>query len=141
MRHDAKGMQRASDCGTIGGTKPADNARNLPASRETGATLAIYADERNPRLKHRKCKQAKLADTPGPKGKMPAWLSEGADQDDATAHPVYRGQLRVATTPSVGTGELPHRFAMLRGAKLPARGREDGGGVVAQRQGVMPWTR
>ena len=56
-----------------------------------GATLAIYADERNPRLKHRKCKQAKLADTPDPKGKMPAWLSEGADQDDATAHPVYRG--------------------------------------------------
>ena|SRR5260221_5103225 len=45
-----------------------------------GATLAIYADERNPRLKCRKCNQAKLADTPDPNGKMPAWRSEGADQ-------------------------------------------------------------
>src|SRR6266542_6640572 len=98
MRHDAMGTQRASECGTIGGTKPADNARNLLASRETGATLAIHADERNPRLKHRKCKQAKLADTPDPNGKMPAWLSEGADQDYSIAHPVYRGQLRIART-------------------------------------------
>jgi hypothetical protein len=37
-----------------------------------GATLAIYADERNPRLKCRNLQQAKLADTPDPKGKMPA---------------------------------------------------------------------
>ena len=105
-----------------------------------GATLAIYADERNPRLKHRNLQQAKLAETPDPKGKMPAWLPWGTDQDYSTAHPVYRGQLRVATTPSLGTGELPHRFAMLRGAKLPARGREDGGGVVAECVTVMGTT-
>src|SRR6266545_1072582 len=105
-----------------------------------GATLAIYADERNPRLKHRNLQQAKLAETPDPKGKMPAWLPWGANQDYSTAHPVYRGQLRVANTPSVGTGELHSRLAQRWGAKLPARGREDGGGVVAQRQGVMPWT-
>src|SRR5262245_2077310 len=135
MSNDAKGTQRASDCGTIGGTKPADNARPLPARWETGATLAIYADERNPRLKRRKCRQAKLADTPDPNGTMPAWLSEGADQDYSAVHPAYRGQLRIAITPSVGTGELPHRFAQQWGAKLPAHGREDGGGVVAQCQG------
>src|SRR6266508_5495303 len=105
-----------------------------------GATLAIYADERNPRLKHRKCKQAKLADTPDPNGKMPAWLSEGADQDDATAHPVYRGQLQIANTPSLGTGELPHRSAQQWGAKMPARGGEDGGGVVAECVAVMART-
>ena len=106
-----------------------------------GATLAIYADERNPRLKCRKCNQAKLADTPDPNGKMPAWRSEGADQDYSTAHPAYRGQLRIAITPPVGTGELPHRLAQQWGAKMPARGREDGGGVVAKRQGVISWTR
>ena len=140
MRHDAKGTQRASDCGTIGGTKPADNARNLPARRETNATLAVYADERNPRLKCRNLQQAKLADTPDPNGKMPAWLFWGTDQDYSTAHPAYRGQLRVANTPSVGTGELPYRLAQLWGAKLPARGREDGGGVVTKRLAVMART-
>ena len=111
MSNDAKGTQRASDCGTIGGTKPADNARNLPARRETGATLAVYADERNPCLKCRNLQQAKLADTPDPKGKMPAWRSEGADRDYSIAHPVYRGQLRIARTSAIGTGELPHRLA------------------------------
>src|SRR6266498_4833886 len=110
MSNDAKGTQRASDCGTIGGTKPVDNARNLPAKRETGATLAIYADERNPRLKHRNLQQAKLAETPDPKGKMPARLPWGTDQDYSTAHPVYRGQLRIAITSAIGTGELPYRF-------------------------------
>src|SRR6266496_3724951 len=121
--------------------------RSLPTMREifqpegrNGATLAIHADERNPRLKHRKCKQAKLADTPDPNGKMPAWLSEGADQDDATAHPVYRGQLQIANTPSLGTGELPHRSAQQWGAKMPARGGEDGGGVVAECVAVMART-
>ena len=140
MRHDAKGTQRASDCGTIGGTKPADNARNLSADERNGATLAIYADERNPRLKCRKCNQAKLADTPDPNGKMPAWRSEGADQDYSTAHPVYRGQLRIACTSPIGTGELPHRLAQHWGAKLPARGGEDGGGVVAECVTVMART-
>src|SRR5262249_61087675 len=67
--------------------------------------------ERNPRLKCRKCNQAKLADTPDPNRKMPAWRSEGADRDYSTAHPVYSGQLRIAHTPTIGTGELPHRLA------------------------------
>jgi hypothetical protein len=90
-----------------------------------GATLAIYADERNPRLKHRNLQQAKLADTPDPNGKMPAWLPWGTDQDYSTAHPVYRGQLRIAITSAIGTGELHSRLAQLWGAKLLARG---GGG-------------
>src|SRR6266511_3195900 len=104
------------------------------------ATLAIYADERNPHLKCRKCNQAKLADTPDPNGKMPAWRSEGADQDYSTAHPVYRGQLRIAITSTIGTGELPHRSAQQWGAKLPARGGEDGGGVVTKCLAVMART-
>ena len=79
--------------------------------RRNGATLAIYADERNPHLKCRKCNQAKLADTPDPKGKMPAWLPWGTDQDYSIAHPVYRGQLRIASTSAIGTGELSYRFA------------------------------
>src|SRR6266496_4793081 len=105
-----------------------------------GATLAIYADERNPRLKYRKCNQAKLADTPDPKGKMPAWRSEGPDQDYSIAHPVYRGQLRIARTSAIGTGELLYRSAQQWGAKLPARGGEDGGGVVTKCLAVMART-
>ena len=104
------------------------------------ATLAIYADERNPHLKCRKCNQAKLADTPDPNGKMPAWRSEGADQDYSTAHPVYRGQLRIARTSAIGTGELLYRLAQQWGAKMPARGGEDGGGVVAECVTVMATT-
>ena len=34
MSNDAKGKRRASYRGTVGGAKPADNARNLPARRE-----------------------------------------------------------------------------------------------------------
>src|SRR6266542_4451563 len=104
------------------------------------ATLAIYADERNPHLKCRKCNQAKLADTPDPKGKMPAWRSEGADRDYSTAHPVYRGQLRIARTSAIGTGELLYRLAQQWGAKMPARGGVDGGGVVAECVTVMATT-
>ncbi len=106
----------------------------------TGATLAIYADERNPRLKRRNNQQAKLAETPDPKGKMPVWRFWGADQNYSTAHPAYRGQLRIARTSANGTGELPCRSAQKWGAKMPARGGEDGGGVVAQRVPVMGTT-
>jgi hypothetical protein len=120
---------------------------SLPTMREifqpderNGATLAIYADERNPRLKRRNLQQAKLADTPDPNGKMPAWLFWGTDQDYSTVHPAYRGQLRIANTSAIGTGELPHRLAQQWGAKLPARGGEDGGGVVAERPAVMART-
>src|SRR6266511_1289865 len=140
MSNDAKGTQRASDRGTIWGTKPADNARNPPARRETGATLAVYADERNPRLKCRNLRQAKLAETPDPNGKMPAWLPWGTDQDYSTAHPVYRGQLRIARTSAIGTGELHSRLAQIWGAKMLARGGEDGGGVVAECVTVMGTT-
>src|SRR6266511_2534434 len=105
-----------------------------------GATLAIYADERNPRLKHRNLQQAKLAETPDPKGKMPARLPWGTDQDYSTAHPVYRGQLRIARTSAIGTGELHSRLAQIWGAKMLARGGEDGGGVVAECVTVMGTT-
>jgi hypothetical protein len=76
-----------------------------------GATLAIYADESNPRLKQRNLQQAKHSETPDPKGKMPAWLPWGTDQDYSTAHPVYSGQLRIARTSAIGTGELHSRLA------------------------------
>jgi hypothetical protein len=99
-----------------------------------GATLAIYADERNPRLKCRKCNQAKLADTPDPNGKMPAWRSEGADQDYSTAHPVYRGQLRIANTSPIGTGELPHRSARAPGRETASARR----GGRRRRSSQMP---
>ena len=39
-----------------------------------------------------------------------------------------------------GTGELPHRCTPGGGANMPARGREDGGGVVAKRPAVMAGT-
>ena len=41
---------------------------------------------------------------------MPAWPGFGTDQDDSIAHPVYRGQLRIAITSAIGTGELSYRL-------------------------------
>ncbi len=51
------------------------------------ATRAIYADERNPRSTRRNIRQAQVADTPDPKGTMPAWLTAWADQGYSTVHP------------------------------------------------------
>jgi hypothetical protein len=52
-----------------------------------------------------------------------------------------KGQLRIAITPSTGTGELRRHLAQEWGANLLVRGTEDGGGVVAQRSAVMVETR
>ena len=77
---------------------------------------------------------------PTQNGMMPAWPGFGPDQDDSTVHPAYRGQLRMAITSSVGTGELRSCLAQELGAKMLARGTEGGGGVVAQRLAVMAKT-
>jgi hypothetical protein len=56
---DARGKRHASRSGTPRGVKPADNVPTSLSRTKTRATPAIYADERNLRLKRRKLEQVK----------------------------------------------------------------------------------
>ena len=89
----------------------------------------------------RESEQVKVAETPDPK-----W--EGAGEGWGChipplfhMHPVDSRQLRGARdVVGAGTGELLDHLAWKQDAKMPACGQEGGGSVVAQCQGVMPWT-
>jgi len=62
-------------------------------------------------------------------------------RDCSFVRPAENTQLRVARTSSSETGELSHRFTPRGDARMAARGREGGGGVVAKCCPVMGRTR
>jgi hypothetical protein len=70
-----------------------------------------------------------MADTPGPKR-----YGVGRGENDyphglSLKHPAHSRQLTVSRyVVCIGTGELPYRLTWKQDAKMPAGGREDGGG-------------
>ena len=67
LSSDTRTERPASNGGTVGGGKPADNEPNLLAECGKGASPVPYVNERNLRLKRRQREVAKLAVTPRPK--------------------------------------------------------------------------
>jgi len=72
LSSDMRTERPASNSGTTGGGKPADNEPDLLAECGKGASPVPYVDERNLHLKRRQRGVVKLAVTPRPKGKVVA---------------------------------------------------------------------
>ena len=89
----------------------------------------------------RESAQVKVADTPDPK-----WDGAGYRQGAYVGtlfhrHPVDSRQLRGSRyVVCPGTGELLYHLTSEEDVKMPACGKEGGGSVVAECQGVMLWT-
>ncbi len=89
----------------------------------------------------RECQQVKMAETPDPKWDG-AWSGQAAYvQTLFRMHPASSRQLRGSRdVVCPGTGELLYHLASQEDAKMPACGKEGGGSIVAECQGVMPGT-
>ncbi len=89
----------------------------------------------------REAEQVKVAETPDPK-RDGAWYGQARHAGTLfRMHPASSRQLRGSRdVVCSGTGELLSHVAWRQDAKMPACGKEDGGSVVAECQGVMLWT-
>ena len=141
MDSGVRGTQHASRCGTPWGVKPADNGpASVSHTMDDRPTPATYADERNLR-KRRNSKQVKVAVTPGPKWEGGGPAGSFLPLALSLNRSALSRQLRVARTSLLlELGNSHAAFPTLWGAKMPARGREGGGSVVAKRLAVMART-
>ncbi len=132
----------ASSCGTIGGGKPADNVPNEPSRTDHRAIPATYADEWENLIPRRNLQKRRYYR----RGK---WLTPSSQKAWRLAHG-FPGPMSATPLParrkagSYGLLSLLDRksgnsqtASPERDARMPACGREDGGGVVIKHSSVM----
>ena len=138
LSSDTRAEWPASRHGMSWGGKPTDKGANLRASseertralcpmltRETCAYSVVKPKWRNWLRRHNQ-NGAVVAATC-----VPVWRTA------SVFHPAESRRRRGARTAPVGIRELPSRCTQHWGAKMPAHGQEDGGGVVAKCLPVM----